>query len=307
MPWTRIAWQLAEQQNWLLTAAQALDAGLSRNEIHILLRSGRWRRVFRGVYLIHGDTMASELAPQILIRAGQLSIGPQAVAVLKAAAQLHGIVGWRSTEQALDFAVPPQAATPARVVDRGIVVHQWTLPLDSVTHIADIPVTTPLRTLSDLLLSSGRFDAVSTLDAALNRKLIDRGDVDRLIASFHRRRGAVLARQFVAEADGRAESPLETRGRLCLADAGLAPDEVQADIFDDEGIFLARADMLWRSSRLIAEADGAAFHQHPDALFRDRHRQNDLVRAGYRVVRFTWDDVIRPGYVAALIRSMLAA
>jgi len=305
MPWTRAAWEIARQQNWIITAAQALDAGLRRTEIERFLRSRRWRRIFHGVYLIHGDTMAEHIAPEITIRAAHLAIGPHAVAVLKTAALLHHIPGWQAAETPLQFAVPPQASAPRRVLDRRILVHQWTLPLADVDHVFGIPVTTPLRTVSDMLLTASRLEAVATLDAALNRKIVCPDDLGNLLSSFYRRRGAVLARGYVGEADARSESPLETRGRLYLADAGLAPDDLQVDIFTDDGRFLGRADMFWRAARLIAEADGAAVHGQPQALYRDRHRQNDLVRAGYRIIRFTWDDVKRPGYLPSLVRAML--
>ncbi|MEV0267255.1 type IV toxin-antitoxin system AbiEi family antitoxin domain-containing protein [Hamadaea sp. NPDC050747] len=305
MPWTRTAWDTAQRQNWILTAAQALDSGLGRTEIERLVRSGRWRRLFRGVYLIQGDTMAADLADEILIRAAHLALGPHSVAVRKTAALLHHIPGWQATGTPLEFAIPPQAAAPKRILDRSIKIHQWTLPLEQIEHVAGIPATNPLRTVSDILLTTRRMEAIATLDAALNRKVLTTEDLDRLLSSFYRRRGAVLARAFAAEADARAESPLESIGRLRLVDGGVPPDDLQVDIFAEDGRFLGRADMLWRRPRLIAEADGAAFHDRPEALYRDRRRQNDLVRAGYRVVRFTWDDVTRPSYLPALIQSMI--
>ncbi|MEV6968048.1 DUF559 domain-containing protein [Hamadaea sp. NPDC051192] len=249
--------------------------------------------------------MVEDLADEILIRAAHLALGPHAVAVRKTAALLHHIPGWRATDVPLEFAVPPQAAASKRILDRRIRIHQWTLSLEQIEHISGIPATDPLRTVSDMLLTARRLEAVATLDAALNRKILAVEDLEKLMSTFYRRRGAVLARAFVAEADPRAESPLESIGRLCLVDGGVPPDDLQVDIFADDGRFLGRADMFWRQSRLIAEADGAAFHDRPEALFRDRHRQNGLVRAGYRVVRFTWDDVTRPGYLTALVRSML--
>ena len=100
---------------------------------------------------------------------------------------------------------------------------------------------------------------------------------------------------------------METRGRLRCADAGLGPDDLQVEISDQTGLVLARADMLWRRHRLIAEADGAEFHDRPDALYRDRTRQNDLIAAGFAVVRFTWQDTLSrtrlPRMVLAAMRA----
>lgn len=168
MTWTRAVWEIAQRQDWLITVGQATEAGLTRAEILAFVRAGRWRRLFRRVYHVHGDTVVDELAPSIVIRAGQLSVGPQAVAVLTTAARLHGMVGWRENGNALHFAVPPQAAVTRRVLDRALRVHQWDLPLSSVCHVDGLPVTTPLRTVSDVMLSASRLDAVATLDSALH-------------------------------------------------------------------------------------------------------------------------------------------
>jgi very-short-patch-repair endonuclease len=54
------------------------------------------------------------------------------------------------------------------------------------------------------------------------------------------------------------------------------------------------------------EADGFAFHADRLAYRRDRERQNQLERLGWRVLRFTWEDVRgRPEHVVALIRDCL--
>ena len=87
-------------------------------------------------------------------------------------------------------------------------------------------------------------------------------DLPRLLFG---RRGAAKARGWIEQADGRAESPLETRARLRCADGGVPPDELQAVIADASGRVLARVDLLWRAARLIGEADGGEVHDRPDA------------------------------------------
>lgn len=55
-------------------------------------------------------------------------------------------------------------------------------------------------------------------------------------------------------------------------------------------------------ARLAIEIDGRAHHSDGDAFQRDRQRQNDLVAAGWTVLRFTWDDLVnRPDHVIARI------
>lgn len=45
-------------------------------------------------------------------------------------------------------------------------------------------------------------------------------------------------------------------------------------------------DAYWRRQRLAAEADGAAFHLSADDWQRDLERQNAILGAGVRVLRF---------------------
>ena len=115
------------------------------------------------------------------------------------------------------------------------------------------------------------------------------------------------ARRWIGEADGRARSPLETRTRLRCADGGVAPDQVGYLIRDEYGHILAEADMAWLAAKVIAEADGVGPHSLPDAVFTDRHRQNVLANAGWRVLRFTWTDTLRPDPIPTVVRQALAA
>jgi very-short-patch-repair endonuclease len=68
----------------------------------------------------------------------------------------------------------------------------------------------------------------------------------------------------------------------------------------------AEADFLWRERRLIVEVDGRDVHTTRRAFERDRRRDQRLVLAGWRVLRFTWRQVLfEPAYVAATLRGLL--
>jgi very-short-patch-repair endonuclease len=69
----------------------------------------------------------------------------------------------------------------------------------------------------------------------------------------------------------------------------------------------AVADVLFLAERVVLEVDGERAHSGRAAFVRDRRRQNDLVTAGYLVLRFTWWDLTRrPETVIAQIRAALA-
>ena len=67
-------------------------------------------------------------------------------------------------------------------------------------------------------------------------------------------------------------------------------------------------DFLWRDTRLVVEVEGLASHGTPRAFQADRDRDGRLTVAGYRVLRFTWPDVVRrPAVVADRIRRLPSA
>jgi very-short-patch-repair endonuclease len=96
---------------------------------------------------------------------------------------------------------------------------------------------------------------------------------------------------------------METRLRWLLIQAGLPHPEVQADLRDAEGRFVGRADLYYPSARLVVEFDGA---NHRDRLVEDNRRQNLIINAGFRMLRFTAADIHqRQDLVAAQVRRAL--
>src|SRR6266705_1615114 len=109
--------------------------------------------------------------------------------------------------------------------------------------------------------------------------------------------------RVLAEFAAPAESPMETRLRWLLIKARLPQPNVQADLRDAEGRFVGRADLYYPSARLVLEYDG---DNHRARLVEDNRRQNLLINAGFRLLRFTSADVHqRPVVVTAQVRDAL--
>ncbi|MGY0007107.1 type IV toxin-antitoxin system AbiEi family antitoxin domain-containing protein [Micromonospora sp. I033] len=296
--------RIAERQGGIVTRQQALRAGFSRHEIDNLVTFGRWRRLARAAYLV-APSVAAGSQRISRIRAAVLSLGPHAHAVLGTAAELHGIGGFSRTG-AIHVALPGRAARAARVKEPAVVLHQLEHPADAVTMIGGIPVTTAVRTVAELILRERRYPAVALLDSALNRKVISEDELLSVPGLIRGRRGALAARGYLAEANGLAQSPLETRTRLRCVDGGVRPDALQIEVRDADGYLLGIGDLGWRAARVIAEADGRVPHAAPNALFDDRRRQNRLTNAGWTVLRFTWSDTLNPDYIPSVVRRALA-
>ena len=95
---------------------------------------------------------------------------------------------------------------------------------------------------------------------------------------------------------------METRLRWLLIQSGLPRPQVQAKLHDTNGRFVGRADLYYPQARLVIEYHGA---NHRDRLVEDNKRQNLLVGAGYRLLRFTSAD--RPELIAGQVRKQLSA
>lgn len=296
--------RVAAVRDGIVTIGQARAAGLSTYEVQRLCRAGRWRVVARGNYLVDAD-LYDGVPRRARIRAAVASFGRSSAAVLATAAELHGLAGLRSTE-VIELSVPGPVARRAHLAHPEVVVHQFVIPPEHLVRVDGIPATEPVRTLADLSLRVDRFSAVSVLDSALNRGLVTTDDLLSVPRLIRGRRGAIAARGYLGEADGRAQSPLETRARLRCVDGRVPPDALQLEIRDDDGFLLGIGDLGWRGSRIIAEVDGRGPHTAPEAVFADRRRQNRLVNAGWAVLRFTWSDTLRPDYIPWTVRQAMA-
>ncbi len=144
-------------------------------------------------------------------------------------------------------------------------------------------MTALLRTLADLSLRLPPVEALVAVDAAVRKRLTSSIAMARYAISIKGRPGAARLRSL-AQLAAPAESPMETRLRWLLIEAGLQRPQVQAKLLD----VAARADLYYPEARLVIEYDGA---NHRDRLVEDDQRQNLLVRAGYRLLRFTAADV----------------
>ena len=313
---------VAADQQGVVTAEQCRDAGVGRFTVQRLCRSRQWLRLSRGAYLVDAEDIR-EPPRTAMIRAAVLSAGPVAVAVLDTAAEVHGIAGIVrpsaagarpggpaafervSPAAAVHVSLPGSAARARRVGEAGVRLHQFVLRPDEITTVNDVRVTTPTRTLADLLLRVDRLTAVALLDSALHGRFIATDDLVRIREGMRGRRGAERAVPWLELADGRAESPLETRVRLRAVDGEVKPDELQFRVMDSNGTVVAIADLAWTDRRIVGEADGHGAHDNPGAVFRDRSRQNAIVAAGFVPIRFTWADTLEPDTVPRLIRAAM--
>ncbi|MCB7134984.1 type IV toxin-antitoxin system AbiEi family antitoxin domain-containing protein [Cellulosimicrobium marinum] len=291
---------VASAQEGLLSAAQCDEHGVGAHRRGRLVAQGRWTRPTRGVYDTRTTPVRRRTGPGVHDHVrrrsallGLLAFGEDAIAVGPCALVLHGVEGVAAD-------VRPQVALPggrAALSRDGVALRQFDDGM-TVTRVDGHLVATPDWALAQSVPEMGRRRAVAAMDSALHRRLLDADGLSRAHDLARGRRGVARTHAWWDEADARSESPLETFARLDCSDARLAPDALQVEVRDD-GRLLGRGDLGWRlpgGRWLLAELDGVDVHSVPEALLRDRSRQNDLVgHGGVDLLRFTGRDLTAPG------------
>lgn len=109
------------------------------------------------------------------------------------------------------------------------------------------------------------------------------------------------------DAEARFDSFLESRFYALLAENGLPLPKTQQVIRSQSGRHIARADFRYEDRRLIIFTDGRQFHANSaETIRRDHDQRNRLMREGWRLLEFTYHDVIeRPEHVLHLLRVAL--
>jgi very-short-patch-repair endonuclease len=257
------------------TLKEAARAGLTRRQ----LRGASWRRVSFGQYTWAGLTDSPEL-----VLASVLNRLPSRAALSgRTAAWLRG----------LDFApcdpievTIPKGSGSSRFT--GVSVRQALLPAGDVDLWRGLQTTSALRTVFDLGSRPPFVEAVVAVDMALHAGLVDLFGIRKWAEEHDGSRGIRQFRRVVDLAEPGTESPMETRLRMLLIQGRLPRPEVQVSLHDDKGRFLGRADLYYPEQHLVLEYDGGI---HRTSLIADNRRQNLLINAGFRILRFTFADV----------------
>jgi very-short-patch-repair endonuclease len=171
--------------------------------------------------------------------------------------------------------------------------HRSRLVRADVTVWRGVPATTPARLALDLAeVLDDDADLDRTLDEMIQLRLYNPRAVDAVIDRSPGRRGIKRlqhARRRLHPNSGRTRSELE-RIALKLLEAHDLPVPVVNRHRSGH-----RVDLQWPARRVVVEVDGYDFHRTPFAFADDHASDNDLLDAGWRVRRFTWDDVVRDG------------
>lgn len=261
----------------LSTRGQLRASGLSDRTIERRIREGLLVPVAGPVVALPGVPL--DLATRT--RAAVLAL-PAAVPTGPSAAVLLGAGPWDDMDLGtLPWLVHPRSrAVEARFVTR---------PDCRTLRARGLLVASPRDAVVDLARGWPYEDALHVTQRALQLRVLTLHDLALAHAALTRYSGnAQLGRIIAALADGtrsEAERLLVSLLRQAGITGWVANHRVRAAGRGYE------IDVAFPGVRLALEVDGQAFHSESRAFRRDRRRQNDLVGAGWTVLRYTWADL----------------
>ena len=295
--------RLGSVQHGLVSRRQALEQGLNEPQIAWRLASGRWHELYPGVYRIAGSPSHWH---QWMLGAC-LWAGDEAVASHRSAAALWGLDGF--SPGPVEISVTKGFRHPPR----SIIVHRFKdLPEVDRTRFGEMPLTTPARTILDLGALRGSRTVDIALDSALRNSLTSMDELWDVLRR-HARRGragirtlrTLLAQRAISATP--TESALEVRLFNLIAASTLPLPAKQWPIVE-RGIELRRLDIAYPENKLAVEGMSYRHHFGRRAWLGDMRRENFLVGRGWRILRFTDDDLRRRSrWIVREIRAALDA
>lgn len=241
------------------------------------------------VYLVGGHRADDEAE----VRAAALWAGEQATVTGPAAAFWHGMLP--RAPALIEVTVPAAAKPrpqPGLRIRRRDLHHRDRVGMHGV-WVADVA-------LAALETAVALGDSSTFLDRALQRHV----RFPALYRDYCRnvgRTGSSRAGRLVAASADRAESAAERLLVALLRDAGIG-GWVLAHPFGDH-----RIDLAFPAARVAIEVDGWAWHVDAERFRADRRKGNQITRAGWDLLRYTWHDLDgRPHEVVREIREALA-
>lgn len=300
------------QQGGVLSRRDVVELGHHDQDLQSWLRAGLVIQASRGAYYLSPDRepgwaelTSFERAEEHERRraAALLTVLPRPlVASHSTALLLHGI----------PRLLPDGAPTVCHVMTTRRTVTSRRKGVRVHAHVAGTQLYAgePRRvSVADAIAQTGCLGglhaAVAAADAALRAERVERATLEAALRRVSGQPGATGLVAAVELADSRSESPGESWLRLVCRAADIAVTP-QVSLGDERGPF-ARVDLLVDGTNVVLEFDGLGkYARDPEALRKEKVREQRLHRAGFVVVRVTWEDFRDIPALVARIRAAIA-
>jgi hypothetical protein len=283
-PDTLIA-QLAVTQRNRVARSQLLRLGLTPKQIEVRIRAGRLHPVLPGVYAV--GSWAGGMRESLT--AAWHYGGEESILAGRGAAAFWEIERFGH----VDLISPRH-----RRGTRNIHFHRARLAPNEWIRRDGINVTTPARTLLDLMTLVPVSRAENALQEAEVLELVTPNDLINLLAANTGRAGAAALASLAGidrpRPRGRVRSRNEIRFRAFLERNHGRWEEPELNALLTVGAHTYEVDALFRAARVAVEVDGRATHDTALRFETDRERDRHLTAYSWRPVRVTSRQLDRP-------------
>jgi very-short-patch-repair endonuclease len=283
-----------ELQRRLSSGGGLISREANRDLTSRIDRALRDRRIVSlqpGVYCAAG----SEADPWIRLKAAALWAGPDAIFTGLAAAKLSFWESCRIDQISVGLdRRGPRSRT-------GVVVEQRRIAPQFTRRRLGMTMTSPALTAVDLAASELGGEVI---DRVLRMREATLEEMWSAYRAHPYRPGNTVRAQLLHDSRDLPWSQAERLQHRLLRAAGIRGWKANRWVYcGQRGYYV---DILFSSHRLVLEIDGFETHGTRLAFEQDRRRRNDLVLAGYRVLNFTYLQLLDdPGWVIGCIRSAL--
>jgi len=274
-----------DAQSGVVDLAQVQQAGFSRRAVEHRVKSGKWRRMQRGVYATFTGPPQREARLWAAVRRA----GSGAMLSHESAAEVHGLTD--KPAATIHITVPAARRPAQRRAIRGVVIHRSDQSQPAWLPPWRLPRTRIEDTVLDLVAAAKTFDeAYGWISRAISQQAVTPDMLREVLETRTRIRWRRLLADALAEAGEGVQSPLERRYVGAVERAHGLP-EAQRQARRTIGGKTHYKDNWYAEYGICVELDGVTYHP-PEQARRDRHRDNvNLAVDDARTFRFTLVDV----------------
>lgn len=266
-----------------ITRPEILDSGYHDRDIREARSTGLLTRIGAGLYALSATyvPLTPEAKHLVRCRAVTQRLGAGVVLTHQSAALVHGMPVWGLD---LDEVQLTRRDGMRGRHEAGAYHHIGRIEDSQIVEINGVLTVPPARAVWEVACAGSSESGLVTADGALHAKLVSDDTLREVAEHFAHWQGSRSARLALSLADGRAESPGESRSRHLFWRFNIPSPDLQFRIRSRDGRTIARTDFAWELYRHLAEFDGrikydGTFGDASFATVFGEKKREDLVRA----------------------------
>lgn len=302
---------LAEANGGYFLTSHAHEYGYARRDLQRAVRAGVVRRIRRGMYAFAStwDPLTAEARHVVILKSVVRESNGNVVASSVSACALRGLSLWGHDLSEVHVTRLDSGASRR---EAGVVHHRATVRDEDIEIVDGIAAMRTDRAICEAGSAVELESGIVLYDSALNRKVVSEEDLDRRSSMLENSPGSRKVRFGVRLANGRSESPGESRNRFLFYRFGIPAPELQHSVYASDGQLIGITDFAWPRYYHLGEFDGLMKYRReqnggrdPAQAVIDEKVREDALRAEHRgMTRTIWRELDPPFDARTAHRTM---